>query len=132
MSDEISLSKGWSLEAYIAHNESMRVETNDRYNLQFTALSERMDAETRAAKEATEKVERATEKRFESVNEFRKTLADQASTFASAEKVNDLVSRFDRLEGRSSGLDAGWAKLISVAVLASLLVGMVAAILKWG
>lgn len=142
MSDEISLNKSWTIEAYVAHNESMRLEAdkrNDdlraefdrRYEQRFAAQEKAVEAALTSAKEAVLKAEAASEKRFESINEFRRTLSDQAQQFASAEKVNDLVSRFDRLEGRSSGLDAGWVKLVSVIGLIVGLVAIGTAIIKW-
>ena len=132
MSDEISLSKGWSLEAYIAHNESMReaekdvqAERDRRYAELFKerekawmaaveGATKEAKAEALSAKAAVEKAEVASEKRFEGVNEFRATLADQAATLISRaeveqqfqsvnEKVDLVTSRMDRLDGRSGG-----------------------------
>jgi hypothetical protein len=63
-----------------------------------------------AAETAVNKAETAAEKRFDSVNEFRKTLSDQTASFVTKdrfqgldEKVNDLASRLDRGEGASGG-----------------------------
>ena len=64
----------------------------------------------------------ATERRFEGVNEFRKTLSDQAGTFATRDQVEALrtlmaamAARLDRQEGRSTGLGAGWGYLVAAA-----------------
>lgn len=130
MSDEISLSKGWTLDAYVAHNEAMRVEAEKYMEEKFRAADKAVEAALTSAKEAVLKAEVASEKRFESINEFRATLSDQAQQFASQEKVNDLVSRFDRLEGRTTGLDAGWAKLLGAAVFAAAIVAIVAWLMK--
>jgi hypothetical protein len=63
-----------------------------------------------AAETAVNKAETAAEKRFDSVNEFRKTLSDQTASFVTKdrfqgldEKVSDLASRLDRGEGSSGG-----------------------------
>ena len=78
-----------------------------------------------AQKEAVVKVEIATEKRFESVNEFRSTLADQQRTFMpriESERVYETiaarVTRLEQLEaqrtGQKSGLADGWGWAIAV------------------
>lgn len=76
-----------------------------------------------AADKAVTKAEVANEKRFESVNEFRDTLSDQAATLVSraehdatsaafADKLEDLKTRLDKAEGRGVGLNAGWIYVI--------------------
>ena len=72
---------------------------------------------------AISKAEVATEKRFESVNEFRQTLSDQTKTFISkvefealrdttGSRIADLSSRLDKIEGKAVGLNAGWIYLL--------------------
>ncbi len=90
-----------------------------------------------AADKAVAKAETATERRFESVNEFRQTLSDQTRSFlskvefdavrdANAVRIADLASRLDKTEGKTVGLNAGWVYLIGgisvAATLASLIV----------
>lgn len=81
---------------------------------------------------AIDKAEAAADKRFESVNEFRRTLSDQTINFiprkeaergmvAGAEKLAELTQRFDRMEGRGSGLNQGWAYLVAGVTLLILL-----------
>lgn len=78
-----------------------------------------------AADKAVTKAETANEKRFESVNEFRGTLADQAATLISrtehdatvaslSEKLEDIKTRLDKSEGKGVGLNAGWLYLIGI------------------
>lgn len=85
------------------------------------ATSHRLDEIRRASdlalanqKEAVGKVEVANEKRFESVNEFRGTLSDltrtlmprlevQALIAANSEKIESLVTRMDKSDGRGDG-----------------------------
>jgi hypothetical protein len=85
-------------------------------NAQLVALRENTALAFSASEKAIQKAEAATEKRFESVNEFRKTLTDQTATFMPRaqteallanlnEKIGDLVARIERNEGRSSGVD---------------------------
>jgi hypothetical protein len=58
----------------------------DKYNLAAAASS----------REAILKAETATEKRFDSVNEFRSTLSDQTRSFVSRDLHDKLESEFDR------------------------------------
>ena len=67
-------------------------------------LSRRMDDADKAiqaalvsAEKAVTKAENASEKRFEGVNEFRKTLSDQASTFIPR---GEYDTAYDALTGR--------------------------------
>jgi len=48
------------------------------------------------AKEAVAKAETATEKRFESVNEFRSALTDAQTRFATSDAVHSLEDELDR------------------------------------
>lgn len=127
------------------------VANNDlRYQSRFEDQTKALDAALAAAKEAvqtalvaaekaTSKAEAAADKRFDSVNEFRSQLADQAATFipraeseARMAALGDLVEAkytglLDKLtvladhanqqQGRSAGLGAGWGYLLSVAGL---------------
>lgn len=85
--------------------------------------AERVVLALAAADKAVLKAEAATEKRFESVNEFRQALTDQTKTFitriefeamreANLARIADLSSRLDKTEGRSVGLNAGWLYLL--------------------
>ena len=126
------------------HLEALLVEKDKRDQQRFDAQGQALTAALLAAEKAVQtalvaaekavtKAETANEKRFESVNEFRKTLSDQAASFPSrvelqalAERVSDLATRMDKTEGRSTGLNAGWGYVVAaagiiVAVLAVLL-----------
>jgi|ERR1051326_2162380 hypothetical protein len=63
----------------------------------LTAQDEKVQLALTSAEKAITKAETATEKRFEAVNEFRQTLSDQAATFATKEKVDDLSAQVSRL-----------------------------------
>jgi two-component sensor histidine kinase len=76
-----------------------------------------------ASDKAISKAEAATEKRFESVNEFRLTLSDQTKSFISkvefealrdttGTRISGLSSRLDKIEGKAVGLTAGWIYLL--------------------
>jgi hypothetical protein len=72
---------------------------------------------------AISKAEVATEKRFESVNEFRQTLSDQTKSFISkvefealrdttGAQIAGMSSRLDKIEGKAVGFNAGWIYLL--------------------
>lgn len=109
----------------------LRALLQERYETQTKALDAAFVASEKAvqtalasAEKAVTKAETASERRFESVNEFRQTLTDQAMTFmprseaesrlgALAEKLDGLATRLDKSEGRSGGINAGWLYLVA-------------------
>jgi len=60
--------------------EKLAEERDRRYEDRFTAMDEKTGLALNSSKEAVIKAEAATEKRFDSVNEFRGSLKDQAAT----------------------------------------------------
>jgi hypothetical protein len=100
-----------------------------------------------AADKATNKAEVAAEKRFDSTNEFREQLRDQASTLmprAESEarlsnvvekietlrvsqdiKTTEFAKRLDLIHGKSGGREQSWAIIVSVVVLAGIIVGII-------
>lgn len=111
--------------------DDQRLLLDERYATQTKALDAAFKAAEQAvttalasAEKAVTKAETAAERRFESVNEFRQTLTDQAATFmpraeaetrdtALADKLDALATRLDKSEGRGSGLNAGWIYLLA-------------------
>ena len=76
----------------------------------FGDQSKAIDAALAAAEKAVTKAEIATEKRFDSVNEFRKTLSDQASGFLQRGEFSALhKSLVDKLDifGRTQNMLIG-------------------------
>ena len=104
-------------------------EIDKRYEQRFTAQDAAVAAAFVAAREATTKAENANERRFESVNEFRQTLSDQAATFitraeaearigANSEKIGDLFDRVNLMGGRQAGsTDARALMIAAVGIL---------------
>jgi hypothetical protein len=101
----------------------------DKANAQrFGDQSKAVDAALAAAEKAVLKAENAADKRFESVNEFRKTLSDQTSTFATKaeadirfkgleEKINAVVAYQLKTQGSSEGTTWLWAAVIAACGL---------------
>jgi len=86
---------------------AMRVALQEEMDRRFTDLSSQLDrrftdseravqAALTAAKEAVDRANDASNKRFESVNEFRKTLTDQATNFMSR---NEFGAQYQSLVG---------------------------------
>lgn len=158
-----------SLQVALAASHAVLVEHDKRYEQRFaaqenaTALAlSRVDkefhehlaqvrTETHAALDAADKAilksEAATDKRFESVNEFRAQLADQATRFMPrleaeqrfnaveeklsasikqrSEAIASINSRLDLNAGRSTGLDKGWAMLVGLVALAGTVIAII-------
>jgi hypothetical protein len=125
----------------------------DAFQLQidqrFGAAQEAVQAALTSAKEAVTKAEIASEKRFEGVNEFRKTLSDQAGTFLSRTEYNSaqsalgqqidanaerlgalelrLTSRLDRGEGADTGVKEQKTNAnASMILITQVIVGIIA------
>jgi len=85
---------------------------NERAAAAQVALKTAIDAQDKqtqqaltAADRAVVKAELATEKRFESVNEFRKALSDQTSNFMSrTEVLSELAGLAEKIEAHSNRL----------------------------
>jgi predicted phage tail protein len=89
--------------------DGMRGMLNERYSTQTKALDKAFEAQQEAmtvalanAAAAVTKAETATDKRFESVNEFRAQLADQTASFMNRAEgevrlsaINDRLDRVD-------------------------------------
>lgn len=118
---------GWSVDTLKEYIEALR--SDDQKAVQ---------AALQAAKEAVIKAETATEKRFESVNEFRAQLADQSNTLmpraeytvqhkALEDRVSDLTDRINKTEGKSSGVNSSWGYLIGAVGLATAVISIILA-----
>ena len=99
----------------------------------FAAQKEAINAALAAADRAVSKAELATEKRFESVNEFRGTLDNQQRTLIPRsevdvlvkgldEKINNLTKQMDQLQAERQGIKGGYGYAVGViGVVLSLL-----------
>lgn len=114
------------------HLRDILAEKDLRYQQRFEAQTLAINAAMAAAEKAVSKAEAANERRFDAVNEFRATLADQAGQFVTkvelnglVERFTDLVARVDRSEGKSGGMDAAWGYLFGAAGIATAVVALV-------
>jgi hypothetical protein len=109
---------------------------NDLLGERDKRFDQRFDQQDRAVTKA----EVATEKRFEGVNEFRKTLADQQRTFIPRQeaesmfkninvKLGEYCSKLDRIENMKQGGNVVWAYVLAGI---SIIIAIVSFILKVG
>ena len=105
------------------HITTLLAEMDRRFVAAIAAQDKAVQIAMVASEKAVVKAEIAAEKRFESVNEFRGQLADQAATFmprAEAEqRLSALSEKISDLRGSSkAGANALWAYLAGAVGLA--------------
>lgn len=92
----------WTFETLKAYVDA-RFDGHDRlYDERKAAAQDAITAALASVKEAMTKAETANERRFESVNEFRQTLTDQAATFATRDQFDMLRTEKDMRSGSST------------------------------
>lgn len=106
-------------------------------DLLASTQKEAVNAALAAAQKAVDKAEAASERRFESVNEFRATLSDQARLLmprleaeqqfkTMSEKIDVLTARVNARDDRGAGLHLGWVLLVGVIAVIGTIVGAIA------
>lgn len=146
MSGETDASvSGWTVDTLHGHMLRVLDEMDRRYQQRYEAQQEgvaaalaaqekAVNAALIAADRAVIKAELAAEKRFESVNEFRATLSDQAATLMprlEAESrlqtigvaVSEIKDRINRSEGVGHGAYLAWTVAGSAVVLVLAILG---------
>lgn len=132
---------GWTTDTLLTHLLTLLEERDRRYGQRFDDQNAAVSAALAAAEKAVVKAETATERRFEGVNEFRNTLADQARDLmprkeseqlhqAAAARLDALERRVDKREARSGGITDYRGYLIGAAGLLIGGVGLAAALLR--
>jgi len=101
----------------------------------LNSVKEQSSAALLAAEKAIDKSEDAVQRRFESVNEFRETLSDQAKNFINREewnantkrleeRISTLQSRMDTREGTTQGISSSWGFVVgAIGVVSGLMIG---------
>lgn len=132
---------GWSVETAMFHLLSVTASNDRRYEQRFEAQEKAVGNAIFAADRAVVKAEAATEKRFESVNEFRATLSDQQRTFMPRSESDAIIKALDvrlqRMEelarvgqAERAGIQGGWGYAVGVAGFVALLAGAAFAAFK--
>jgi hypothetical protein len=123
--------QGWTVETSHAHILAI-IEANDkRYGQRFDAQNKALEYALDASSKAVMKAESTSEKRFEGVNEFRATLADQQRTLMPRSEVEAIFKGIDaRLDALAStqakfqaqrvGMSEGWGWAVGILGLAAL------------
>jgi hypothetical protein len=124
MADDCS-PHGWTVDTLETHLSSridgikeLLVEHDDRNKERFLSAEKAVQAALTAADKALAKAEMASERRFEGVNEFRGTLADQSATLlpraeykaeysSMLDKLTSLTSRVETIESIDRGKAQG-------------------------
>jgi hypothetical protein len=130
--DDVSLRDYMS--ARIDALQKIMDERDNRYGQRFEAQQENVASALQAAEKAVTKAEEAANKRFDSVNEFRQTLTDQAASFmskaeadarlkANEDKITALTARLDDERSRGEGATTLWAIIVGVIGVAVLVIG---------
>jgi len=134
--DTLSTS-GWTVDTLHEHVMKLMALKEERDAERFKAQNEMNGLALAAADRAVTKAENAAEKRFEGVNEFRNTLADQQRTLmprtevelalnALKDDVRLLKEQGLKSAGQGVGLSQAWMLILGVLTLASLVLGILA------
>ena len=114
--------------------EALLAERDRRYTERFDGQEQANKVALEAAEKAVLKAEDAAGRRFDSVNEFRQTLSDQAAQFVTRKEVealflgvNATLGRLETGAAASAGRGAGVSALIGYLIGAGGLVIAVAA-----
>ncbi len=127
LASQASAQAGLSLREYVdarfEQQQKLDEESDRRYAQRFEAQQQALNAALAAAKEAVAnalqaskeavlKAEDAANKRFDSVNEFRQTLTDQAQTFMSKAEADARLKAVEddisKISSRSEGANNLW------------------------
>jgi len=125
----------WTLTTLHAHFVALLNAKEQRDDQRFAAQKEATNLALTAADRAVTKAETAAEKRFEAVNEFRSTLADQQRTLMPRaetellirgvlERINKLEDSQMRRAAVGQGLHLGWVVLIGLIGLMGTVIGI--------
>ncbi len=132
-----------ALEANLKALRDVLDERNKRYELRASTQDNAVKSALDTSEKAIVKAESATERRFEGVNEFRQTLADQASRLmprseytvqhkALEDKVEVNEARLNQMHSDISGLLARGAGIKDVwgyiGIIAGLIIAAVAGV----
>jgi hypothetical protein len=85
-----------------------------------------------ASEKAITKAETAAEKRFDLLNELRNGVATREQLEALAQRYDDLKTRLDKIEGRTTGVSASWGIIAAVVGAMIGIGGLVIALTRHG
>jgi hypothetical protein len=132
-------SSDWTVDILRTHLMAIFEEREKRYNQRFTDLETALRAALAASEKAIIKAETATERRFDSVNEFRQTLTDQAAQFLTRdvfdvemktlrERHQEITNQLSISAGKGAGLHMGWLILAAAVPMIASIIAVVLAL----
>ena len=121
MNDEDRISIKSYVDALLeAHDRGVNVRF-ESFRSALHAIERRAEATLRAAEESAHRTETAIDRRFESVNEFRRALSDQTSNFVTRNEYvvehKNLMARIELLEKDariSTGERQGYTTVVGI------------------
>lgn len=127
---------GWTTDTLKQHYDSLRDLDQREYDKLRESDQRALKAALQAVKEDNEKKAVAMEKRFDSVNEFRKTLSDQTNTFlprpeyvanhkALEDKIQALTDRINIADGLKQGSGLTMGKITTIITIAVSILGLI-------
>ena len=134
----------WTIETALDHLLAMLSAADRRYEQRFEAQQTATEAALMAQRDATVaaiqaadravlKAETAAERRFESVNEFRNTLADQQRNLIPRSEVQAMMSGFDtKLASLEKQIDRQTSERVGVRNAWGFVVGGIGVLLAIG
>jgi hypothetical protein len=110
------------------------VSLREYVDIRFAAQESAVQAALASAEKAVVKAESAAERRFDSVNEFRATLADQARLLmpraeaesamkSLTEKLDALQTRVNARDDRGRGMGDIWGYIVGAVGILALVIG---------
>jgi ABC-type transporter Mla subunit MlaD len=125
--------KGWTVDTLRKHIDRVLCEMEKRNTARFDAIRDHIDHAFESAERAVKIASDASEKRFDSVNEFRAALEDQGRLMmprteveglirTQDEKIDELKAQRNMDSGRRVGSSAIFAYIVGAAGIISLIV----------
>ena len=116
---------GWTVDTLKQYIDQRMIDQEKAMEKAFVAQEKAVASAFEASNTAIVKSEVASEKRFESVNEFRQTLSDQAAAFlpraeadrvttSNAEKIQGLTDRLNRMDAQDTGSKITMGKMFAM------------------
>lgn len=117
----------------ISSNQKHADAARDALRAEMVALFKSAEAAIKVAEITLDKFQEAIGIRFESVNEFRASLADQAEKFVTKAEyevrhknieanVDTLLKKYYTAEAKESSINGLWVTLVAMAAVASTLI----------
>lgn len=121
---------------FAADKSNNEISLREYVDVRIDALDKAVITALNAADRAVLKSEVASDKRFDSVNEFRESLNDQNRTLmpraeaeqamrGMAEKIDELTKRIAANEDRARGLGQGWSILVAAVMVVGTIITVV-------